>query len=673
MESAQISELIQRILALQSQYTPDMKDPVIVERLMLLKQLDRQLIDACGPTFGSPGGQQWNLSGDVSEGAGNPPKVAWARLTDSSVSPSATSGWYVVLLFAADGSSCVMSLNQGTSSVQGANKNEIIKTKSREMFQFIHGSSDNSADRGWLPFGGAPSVRLVGEPELRGGQLARSYELGHVDGVVYRKNEVPSDGEIIGHANALLGMLGRTYARDNNGAVHIAATHVLLRTADSQAAGRDTIREHRDVINERGKVVWAKFGSPLASNRVEDLNSQIDQGIPSRAYLLSGSQARMFRADVMAIFQGTSEVDMDDIPKYYRDVLTGDETCFVLSNIEETDLYPEIDNLLCLESDPGKLMTDALKSQTSVFFVREKNERREILTSGGGAGVDDRLLDVAKKLNLSVDEVRKLLSGVTGSKRQMILMGPPGTGKTFVARQLASLLVDHPSDIRFVQFHPSYGYEDFVEGLRPVAGHGGGFEFKRVPGVIVQMAEAIEGNNESEGDGRPRVLIIDEINRANISRVFGELMFLLEYRDQPMKLMLDNRDFRLPDNLMIIGTMNTADRTIRTLDVAMRRRFRFFEFTPRTDVITSQYAKPGWSNGIGSALIQGITKLNTKLLEDVDRHHTIGHSYFLNQSMTPERLKDVWEHEILPLIEDYFFDRPDKVEEYRFEDFWPNV
>jgi 5-methylcytosine-specific restriction endonuclease McrBC GTP-binding regulatory subunit McrB len=289
------------------------------------------------------------------------------------------------------------------------------------------------------------------------------------------------------------------------------------------------------------------------------------------------------------------------------------------------------------------------------------------------APVVSEIMKVAETLNISVEEVQKLVAGVTGKKRQMILMGPPGTGKTFVAQQIAPLLVEDPSHIRLVQFHPSYGYEDFIEGLRPVPGDQGGFEFTRVPGALVELAEAITGNDITEGDVATRVLIIDEINRANISKVFGELMFLLEYRDQAMKLMLDDREFRLPENLIIIGTMNTADRSIRTLDVAMRRRFRFFELPSRSDIVERHYAKPNNSNQLGAELITGFEKLNAKLAEDVDRHHTIGHSYVLHRVMTAATLREVWEQEIFPLIEDYFFDRPDKAAEYDIKGFWPSV
>lgn len=279
----------------------------------------------------------------------------------------------------------------------------------------------------------------------------------------------------------------------------------------------------------------------------------------------------------------------------------------------------------------------------------------------------DRLRELANTLNWDVDYTRDVVDGVRGDKRQMILTGPPGTGKTFVARAIANYLVEDNKDrVRLVQFHPSFGYEDFVEGLRPVALELGGFEFKRVPGAVVEMADAINS------DGESRVLIIDEINRANISRVFGELMFLLEYRDETIRLMLDPRPFSLPDSLVMIGTMNTADRSIRSLDVAMRRRFKFYELLPDVKVLRRIYETTPRHNILGEGLFVGFEALNQRLEADIDRHHTIGHSFFVSNVMTHDVLQGVWDHELLPLIEDYFFDQPDKVSEYSFDSFWPH-
>src|SRR5690606_8943996 len=143
--------------------------------------------------------------------------------------------------------------------------------------------------------------------------------------------------------------------------------------------------------------------------------------------------------------------------------------------------------------------------------------------------------------------------------------------KTFVAMKLAEALSAGGGTHRLVQFHPSYGYEDFFEGFRPRS-QDGTLTYELVAGPLREMAEAARGSHATH------VLVIDEINRANLPKVFGELLFLLEYRDQEVKTMYGGEPFSLPPNLIVIGTMNTADRSIALVDAAMRRRFHFVPF-----------------------------------------------------------------------------------------------
>ena len=164
---------------------------------------------------------------------------------------------------------------------------------------------------------------------------------------------------------------------------------------------------------------------------------------------------------------------------------------------------------------------------------------------------------------------------------QLIFYGPPGTGKTYVAQALARRLADGRRDnVRLVQFHPAYSYEDFVEGYRPQVGEGGRVDLKLVAGPLRRLAK--------EAEQRPDelfVLVVDEINRGNLAKIFGELYFLLEYRQERVQLMLsrDGAGFRLPPNLLLLGTMNTADRSIALVDAAMRRRFAFVELSPAVE------------------------------------------------------------------------------------------
>lgn len=237
-----------------------------------------------------------------------------------------------------------------------------------------------------------------------------------------------------------------------------------------------------------------------------------------------------------------------------------------------------------------------------------------------------------------------------GRKRQVIFYGPPGTGKTFVAQRLGDLVVDAGGNYRLVQFHPSYTYEDFFEGFRPRSSEGEfGVGFELVAGPLREMAEAA-----SDDPGHPYLLIIDEINRANIAKVFGELYFLLEYRDAAVSLLYSpDREFQLPKNLYIIGTMNTADRSIALVDAAMRRRFYFFRFAPDIEPIASLLDKWLAERNLSDEPARLLAALNRQMNE---ADFAIGPSYLMDERISEERELDrVWGHAILPLLEEHYF------------------
>ena len=183
------------------------------------------------------------------------------------------------------------------------------------------------------------------------------------------------------------------------------------------------------------------------------------------------------------------------------------------------------------------------------------------------------LEQLSSDLNLPIEFLNRV-NELIEDKKQVIFQGPPGTGKTFIAKRLAEHWAESPDDVTLVQFHPSYAYEDFVEGYRPTVQDGvAGFNLRHGP--LRRSAEIARAN-----EGRKHFLLIDEINRGNLAKVFGELYFLLEYRDEEIDLQYSDEPFTLPDNLYIIGTMNTADRSIARVDLALRRRFYFVEFHP---------------------------------------------------------------------------------------------
>lgn len=241
-------------------------------------------------------------------------------------------------------------------------------------------------------------------------------------------------------------------------------------------------------------------------------------------------------------------------------------------------------------------------------------------------------------------------------KKQLILHGVPGTGKTHVARSLARLLTnDRGGAVRMVQFHPAYSYEEFVEGIRPRSVEANGRTEVTYPvedGVLCEFAAEAEAHPSV-----PHVLVVDEINRGNLPRIFGELLFLLEYRDQAVTLPHSRRAFKLPPNLYLIGTMNSADRSTLALDQALRRRFSFVEMPADAAVLASWLEANGCDASFGPRVVHLFEELNRKLARDLGPDKQIGHSFFMVPGLTEVQLRTVWEHHVRPLLGDYFAPR----------------
>lgn len=240
-------------------------------------------------------------------------------------------------------------------------------------------------------------------------------------------------------------------------------------------------------------------------------------------------------------------------------------------------------------------------------------------------------------------------------KGQAIIYGPPGTGKTFLANHLAHHLIGGGDGfVEMVQFHPSYAYEDFVQGIRPKTLYGQ-LSYESAPGRFLEFC-----TKAAQRQG-PCVLIIDEINRANLARVFGELMVLLEYRAQQIPLAGGNQPFGIPENVYLIGTMNTADRSIALVDHALRRRFAFLALYPNYEALRTFHQREQTGFPVEN-LIQVLQQLNQQI---GDRHYEVGISFFMRTPLT-EEIEDIWRMEIEPYLEEYFFDNLERVEEFRW-------
>lgn len=234
-------------------------------------------------------------------------------------------------------------------------------------------------------------------------------------------------------------------------------------------------------------------------------------------------------------------------------------------------------------------------------------------------------------------------------KRQLILQGPPGTGKTFVARELATFVAGSAEGIELVQFHPSYSYEDFVTGLRPDPDRPG--RFSLVAGPLVRLAERARTE-----PSQPFVLLIDEINRANVPAVFGELYYLLEYRDKTITMTYGGEPFALPENLLIIGTMNTADRSITTLDSAMRRRFYVRDLRPGEAPVDGMLRRYLARHAEELTWLADVLDEANKIVDDRDL--AIGPSYFMGDPPTEKRARREWQNSVLPTLSETFYNRP---------------
>ena len=277
--------------------------------------------------------------------------------------------------------------------------------------------------------------------------------------------------------------------------------------------------------------------------------------------------------------------------------------------------------------------------------------------------------DAHRDLFLPLDRFTRLLDTIK-SRKNLILQGPPGTGKTFIARRIAWCLIrrEDSAPIETVQLHQSYAYEDFVEGFRPVKE--GGFDIR--PGVFRRFCQEARDN-----DGTPHVFIIDEINRGNLSRIFGELLMLIEADkrsdDYAVTLPYSDTRFHVPDNVYVLGMMNTADRSLAMVDYALRRRFAFQTLEPAfvsehgRQAFEEHLADKGAEPGLARRISDRMAKLNEKISRDKELGpgFRIGHSYFVpgdGEVPSEDWYRHIVETQVAPLLREYWFDAAEDVE-----------
>jgi len=318
---------------------------------------------------------------------------------------------------------------------------------------------------------------------------------------------------------------------------------------------------------------------------------------------------------------------------------------------------PELQNMEFFVNSNGSLFKLTENEFNSVMeLIREDNPITPIVPAKKYTE-EDFLKDVFVK----AEDLRTLKSLLL-RKKNLILQGAPGVGKTYAAKRLAYAIMGEVDDERIeqVQFHQNYSYEDFMMGYKP--NDDGGFDM--LTGVFYNYCKKATAADRD----KPYFFIIDEINRGNLSKIFGELLMLIEndYRDKPIKLSYRDEKFAVPSNLHIIGMMNTADRSLAMIDYALRRRFSFFGMKPG-------FESEGFKNYLDSIqdsrlnkVVNAVIELNKSIESDdsLGSGFCIGHSYFCNlRTITDNLLADIVEYDIIPMLREYWFDNDNKFKE----------
>ena len=458
----------------------------------------------------------------------------------------------------------------------------------------------------------------------------------------------------LGSADDWASLVNAGLTNSNNNLIH----YIQL------AKVHDWINESSDDALIALQIMWTKDDSSVVA-RVRDFANRFPSSLASGP----GTRANVVSVLLMALdVQQYPPFRIRAFNKAYES--TGYEQ--PEQGADEAALYEHalgfLDRFVEEASKRGLTLRHRLDAQSLVWAIQDEgveppDDRPDIedppaLTN---AWTEPNIRLLARELLWETGELQKIVNGLK-DKRQAIFQGPPGTGKTYVAKRIAEWCREHGGDFQIVQFHPSYSYEDFVEGFRPTLTDGGQAGFKLTKGPLRRIAEKAESNPDATF-----ILVIDEINRGNVAKVLGELYFLLEYREEKVGLQYSNEQFSLPRNLWFIGTMNTTDRSIALVDAALRRRFYFFGFFP--DELPVKGLLDRWlkENNPEAKWVADLVDLANRKLED--RHLGIGPSHFMKKDprLDENRVRFIWEQAIIPYIEEQCFGDEEKLKEFAYD------
>ena len=410
-------------------------------------------------------------------------------------------------------------------------------------------------------------------------------------------------------------------------------------------------------------IGWDEIGNLSAFNSKDEIKRALqEKGDPSKSYRNASCATWQFAndikpGDVVFAKKGMHLIVGRGIVESYYEYDPEREQYRNIRKVKWTDKgewqYPKQAPLKTLTDVTG--FTELVERLNALFRDESENDVEDTLTHQLKPYDADRFLEEVYMNKAKYDTLVALVL----KKKNVILQGAPGVGKTFAAKRLAYSImgVKYPSRVMMIQFHQSYSYEDFIMGFRPTGE--GGFELKH--GAFYEFCKCAEVDSEDT----PYFFIIDEINRGNLSKIFGELFMLIESdkRGTELRLLYADEKFSVPKNVYIIGMMNTADRSLAMMDYALRRRFAFFDLEPGFNTKGFRFYREGLKSDKFNKLISCVESLNADIAEDdsLGEGFCIGHSYFCGLEETSDRtLSGIVEFELAPMLKEYWFDEPEK-------------
>ena len=414
-------------------------------------------------------------------------------------------------------------------------------------------------------------------------------------------------------------------------------------------------------------IGWAEIGDLRVFGSKEEIKQKMkDTYDPTLSYMNAAHATWQFAnemkvGDIIFVKKGRNQI-------IGRGVVTGDY--YFRQSAPE---YPHRRSVKWTHKGewPHPSGQDAMKTLTDVTPYTDYVEKLcGLFVSETEADVEEQIVtfpeytetDFLSDVYIESEEYATLVELIR-TKKNVILQGTPGVGKTFAAKRLAYSMmgVKDQNRVMMIQFHQSYSYEDFIMGFRPSEA---GFELKK--GAFYTFCKKAEIDSDNE-----YFFIIDEINRGNLSKIFGELFMLIESdkRGIQLQLLYSDEKFAVPKNVYIIGMMNTADRSLAMLDYALRRRFAFYEMRPGFETEGFREYRMALENDKFNNLIHCVESLNAVISEDdaLGEGFCIGHSYFCNltaETITDRKLYGIVEYELIPLLKEYWFDEPLKVKDW---------